>query len=38
MLSPTEEIKAAARAAGADLVGVADLALFKQERATLLPD
>jgi len=38
VITPTEELKAAARAAGADLVGVADLAVFKRERATLPPD
>ena len=37
-MNSTEELKAAARKAGADLVGVADLALFKMERATLPPD
>jgi epoxyqueuosine reductase QueG len=38
VITPTEELKAAARAAGADLVGVADLAVFKRERTTLPPD
>lgn len=36
MMKQTEELKTAARIAGADLVGVADLALFRAER-TLLP-
>lgn len=37
MITPTDELKAAARAAGADLVGVADLAPFKREQAALPP-
>ncbi|HXP63603.1 MAG TPA: 4Fe-4S double cluster binding domain-containing protein [Dongiaceae bacterium] len=37
MSTPTDELKAAARAAGADLVGVADLAPFKRQRAALPP-
>ena len=34
----TEELKTAAREAGADLVGVADLAVFKRERLALPPN
>jgi epoxyqueuosine reductase QueG len=37
MITPAEELKAAARAAGADLVGVADLAPFKRAQAALPP-
>jgi epoxyqueuosine reductase QueG len=37
-MNPTDKLKSAARSAGADLVGVADLAFFRQERATLPPD
>lgn len=37
-MQPTEELKAAAIAAGADLVGVADLAPFKPAHATIPAD